>query len=309
MESLELDLTNFDRSFNDLLILLKTIIKTYEKRNLKLTTRKNPIMTRLENYITIYDKTEPEEHVRYFKKIYRNNKTPILRGPGRDNWLLNNNVTTQFGEEVGARNNIKIHFSTIYNSCCKMRDEIEEGLDGLPGADQAQELTYPSEFLLHLYRIFYELAESEKDKERLGEHVKTLEGEVGVSQKRGGSSSSDPLGGLMNVATDLMKQMGIKIPEGQKLPSSEEFSSMLGNVVNNPQTKSMFGEVMKEMQGCDNIGDMAAKLIGNLGGNPAAAKTMQENLAKVTGGDPFAEGGDDFVEGGDPFADGDEFVE
>lgn len=301
------DITNFDKSLSELLALSTSIIKSHEKRNLQLSSKKNPILLRLEKYIKTYDKTEPEEHVWYFQRIFENNHAAILRGPGKDSWVKTGNITIQFGEDVGAVTDIKVHISIIYNTCCKLRDDIEESLQGLPDVDQSQELMFPTLFLLYLYKIFYEIAETSDEKERLSEYVSQLEKDAGIKTKSKSTGSNDPLGGLLGVATDFMGQMGIKLPEGQKLPSQEELSSLFGNMMNNPQTKSMMGNVMKEMKECNNIGDIVGKLMNNLGGlDPSIKQNLQNATQSLTNQEGENQNGDDGVQ---TIEDGDDFVE
>lgn len=280
MESLLTDIEKFDESLSSLLSLLKKIIKCNESRNLKLSSQRNPILSRLENYIKTYDKTEPEDHLWYIRKIYENNKPAILRGPGRDNWIKNGNLIIQFGEDVGQNTNIKIHLSSIYGTACKLHDDTESSLKGLPNADQSEELTYPSLILLHLYKLFHEIADKKEEKEKIVQYVSDLSSASGI--KSSNKKSNDPLGGLLGTVTDLMGQMGVKLPEGQKMPSQEEMGKMLGNMMNNPQTKSMLGNVMQEMKECKSIGDVVNKLVNNLGVDSGTKQALQENLSQAS---------------------------
>lgn len=256
------DVKKFDENLSKFLILMRTIIQTHEKRNLKLSSNKNPVLARLEKYVKTYDRTSPEEHVWYFNKIYDANRSAILRGPERDAWLKSGNITVQFGEEVGRITDIKIHLTIIYGTACKLTSDIEASLKGLPDVDQCEELAYPNLFLLYLYRIFYEIVDIKTEKEQLLQHVTELEKVTGTKSK---SKNNDPLSGILGTVTDLMGQMGVKLPQGQKIPSQDELGKMLGTVMNNPQTKSLLGNVMQEMKDCKSLGDVVSKLVGNLG--------------------------------------------
>lgn len=286
MDSDSKDLTDFDKSLSGLFGVLKSVIKTHETRKLNFSSKKNPILTRLERYIKIYDRTEPSEHVWYFKKIYNSNHSAILRGPDKDSWLINGNINIHFGEETGRPiKDAKVHLSIIYTTSIKLRDETEESLRGLPDVDQSDELLYPSIILFHLYSIFNEIAKDEdtpENKSKLSEYIKTLAGEIPTIDKPTSkkTGSDDPLGGIMNVAGELMGQLGIQMPEGQKMPSGNELSKMLNGAMKNPQAKSMIGSMMKEMQECDNIGDVVTKMLGKLGGgfDSAALNSMKQNI-------------------------------
>ncbi len=271
----ETDHQELHEHITNLLILSKDILKTNEKLNLQLLQGKNPISTSLDKYTRVFEKTEVTDHIWSFNNIYDKNKTMILRGPGRDSWLRDRNVTIQYGEDTGLKNNIKIHLSSIYNTACKVRDDIEESLHGLPNVEQSQELSYPTEFLLSLYKIFNEIVTKKSDRQKLANYIGTLERDLG---KETTNSSGDGMDGMMNMATGLMEQMGIKMPPGQKLPSGKEISNMFGQMMNNPQTKSMLGSMMEEMKGSKNIGEVAAKMLGALSGGNLAGMVPSDDV-------------------------------
>ena len=294
----EPDIAKFDEYLSDFLALSKDIVISSERRNLKLSSRKNPFLTRLEKYTKAYDKTEPENHIWYFNKIYQNNKPAILRGPIRDNWIKNNGVVIMYGEDVGRQSDIKVHVSSIYNTSCKLRDDIEDSLSGLPNVEQAKELSFPTLYLLYLYQIFHELCENETEKEKLGKYVETLKVDAGV-KKAAKTNNNDPLSGLMGQMAGMAEQMGIKIPEGQ-MPSGDQITGALSNMMNNPQTKSMLGNVMSEMKDANNIGDVFGKLMGQLagGGIPGAPSGEEQTDQTDRGDDETGDG--DYIDEGEP---------
>lgn len=286
----EPDISKFDEHLSDFLALSKDIVTANERRNLKLSSKKNPFLTRLEKYTKAYDKTEPEDHVWYFNKIYRDNKPAILRGPIRDNWIKNNGVVIMYGEDVGRQSEIKVHVSSIYNTSCKLRDNIEDSLSGLPNVEQAKELSYPTLYLLYLYQIFHELCENEAEKEKLGKYVETLKVDAGI-KKSAKTNNNDPLSGLMGQMAGMAKQMGIDIPEGQ-MPSGDQITGALSTMMNNPQTKSMLGNVMSEMKDANNIGDVFGKLMGQLagGGMSGAGGSGEDQEGEAGDGDYIDDG-------------------
>lgn len=270
------DLSDFDESVLELLDTLREVLEVHDERNLNLSSKKNPILTRLQSYSKTYDKTDPEDHVNYFQDIYSKYRIAILRGPRRDGWLNDNSIIIQWGSDVGIKNNIKIHLSSIYSNACSIRDEIEE-LNTLPNMKKSKELQFPSRILLSLYRIFAELTPSKKDREKLSKHVNTLKKELGERSSLSGGGDN-PLGGLFDMATGLMDQMGIKLPEGQQMPDKDQFGDAIGKMLNNPQAKTMMGSVMKEMQECENMSDVAQKLLSGLGGLAAEKESIGENV-------------------------------
>lgn len=277
MESFEVDNEKFGENLGNFLNTCKDIILSSEKRKLKLTSRKNPILSRLEKYIKVFDRTQPEEHIYYFKQILSRKKTFILKGCERDNWLRSDNIVVHFGEETGRPvKDAKIHMSIIYNTALKLRDDIEEQLDGLPNVTESEEIYYPDYFALYLFKIFCELA-SGKDKDKISKHVEKLESEIGsgenVSQSNSNNGGSgDGINGIMDMATGLMKQMGVNLPNGQSMPSGKELTNAINGVMKNPEAKSLIGNVMKDFQECDNFGDVVGKLINNL---PSSINNMQ----------------------------------
>ena len=318
MESFEVDLEKFDRHIMSLFNLLKTVIKTHEKYKLNLSSVKNPILTRLERYIKVYDKSEPNEHLWYFQRLYNQNKPAILRGPERDTWLSNGKITLHFGEETGRPiKDAKIELSMIYTTAIKLRDDVEASLHGLPDVEQSQELIYPTLFLLHLYRIFYELTESNDEKKKILGFINELESDAGVKSKsknkEGNKEGTSELDGLLGMATGLMEQMGIKLPEGQKLPSGNELNKAVGSVFQNPEAKSFIGDMMKEMQECENFGDMFGKLLNKLpaGMDQATRKSITDNAQMALNGNNDNNGDNNDDNGGDNNGgdDGDEFID
>jgi len=266
------DLSTFDKNVIELLDLCREIMKVSEKRKLSLSDRKNPFVTRLDRYIKTYNKTDPEEHVGYFEKIYTNNKRFILLGPQRDAWLSDNQIIITYGEDAGVKTEIKVHLSAIFNAACKTRDEIKEELEGLPDASDTTEIEFPSKFMLLLYRIFREVSVSDNEKSKLTEHISNLESETGNRSSK--TNGDDPLSGLFDMTSNMVEQFtGTKVPK-DKMPGKNEIGKMFGNLVNDPKTKSMIGNVMQQLQGTNNLGEMATKLVGALGSQEGMGELM-----------------------------------
>jgi hypothetical protein len=259
----ERDLTEFDKNVMELFDVCKEILKISEKRNLSLTDRKNPYLTRLEKYIKTYSKTDPVEHIVYFEKIYTGNKRFILLGPQRDSWLNDGNIIISFGEDCGLKTDMKLHLTGIYTTATKFRDEIREESEGLPDSPDTFETSLPSKYMLNLYRIFHEIASSENEKAKLVTHISTLETQIGISK----SKEDDSLSGLFDMAANMAEQVsGSKMPR-DKMPGKNDFSKMISSVIDNPKTKSMLGSMMQKFQNTNNIGEIVTELVGGLGAN------------------------------------------
>jgi len=295
----EKDLSGFDRNVMELFELCKDILKAKERRSLKGVERGNPFYSRLEKYIKAYNKTEPEEHVHYFEKIYNDNKRFILLGPQRDSWLSEGNSVISYGEDYGVKSEIKLHLSGIYFTACKIRDEIREEIEGLPETkDNTIETTYPSNYLLLLYRIFSEIVISDNERTKLTTHIETLESQTGnrsTSSSRN-KNNDDPLSGLFDMVGNLAEQVsGSKIPK-DKMPGKNDFAKMMENVINDPKTKSMLGNVMQSFQGAEGAGDIATKLVGALGSiagqSAPTASSSSSSSSSTTAELPSTQNGD-----------------
>lgn len=256
MEPVTRDLSGFDKHVMNLFKICKKILTSQDSRSL--SNRKNPLLVRLEKYEKTYTKTDPEEHVGYFERVYTDNKRFILLGPQRDSWLTDGGIVITFGEECGVKTEIKFYMSSIYNAALKLRDELTEESKGLPNLTVTSEQYYPDDFMLEMYHIFRELATAESEIGKLDVHLEELGGATS-------SKSNDPLSSLFDMASGMAEQVsGQKIPK-DKMPAKNDIGKMLGSVMENPQTKSMLGNMMQEFQNSGNLGEMFTKMVGGLG--------------------------------------------
>lgn len=274
------DLSGFDKNVMEIFDICKDILKTSDKRNLPLNNRKNPYLTRLEKYMKTYSKTDPEEHVVYFEKIYNNNKRFILLGPQRDSWLIDENLIISFGEDCGLKTDMKLHLSGIYSTAIKIRDEIRDEMEGLPNSSDTTETGYPASFILTLYRIFQEIVTSGTEKEKLSKHIESLETDAGI---RSSKASNDPMSGLFEMAAGMAEQVSGKKISKDQMPGQQDFGKMISSVIDDPKTKSMLGNMMQEFQSTNNIGDMVSKLVGNLGAVAGGIPAMGGSNASGSG--------------------------
>lgn len=274
--------SKFEKSLEELLKISKDILVANDKINLKFSSKKNPVLARLENYIktTESNETDASDHIWSFQKIYEKNKRAILRGPAGDSWLTTTGkeVTVNFGEQFSLRNDIKIHLTIIYSNACKIRDQIEESLQGLPDINQAEELLYVPTFMLRLYEIFAEVCDFKEDKEKLEDFIDILSKEAKIKTTKAKAANNDPLSGFMDMVTPIMKQMGVQLPEGQKMPSAQELTNNLQTMMQRPEVSSKIGNVLKDLQGCNNLGEMFSKVMSRAGLNSAAVDSIKDNI-------------------------------
>jgi hypothetical protein len=125
------------------------------------------------------------------------------------------------------------------------------------------EIGYPDKFLLFIYFIFREVTDSENEKKKLTTHIQKLENDTGI--RSSSSSNGNELSGLFDMAANMAEKVsGSKIPK-DKMPGKNEFSKMLGSLVNDPKTKSLLGGVMEQFKNTENIGDVVKTLVNGLG--------------------------------------------
>ena len=252
----ERDLSGFDKQVMNLFDLSKKILEAQSRRSIS-SGRKNPMQIRLEKYEKTYSKTDPDEHVGYFEKVYTDNKRFILLGPQRNSWLIDGNIVITFGQECGLKTEIKLYLSAIYSAALKLRDDVEEENKGLPNLSLSPESHYHQDYMLILYRMFRELATADSECQKLDAHLEEMGGSSG--------GSNDPLAGLFDMASGMAEKVsGQKIPK-DKMPGRNDLGKMLSSVMENPQTKSMLGNMMQEFQNSGNLGEMFTKMVGGLG--------------------------------------------
>lgn len=266
------DLSNFDKHVMSLFDICKNILKAQDRRNIS-SNRKNPILVRLEKYEKTYSKTDPEEHVGYFEKIYTDNKRFILLGPQRNAWLLDGNIIISFGQECNLKTEIKLYLSAIYSAALKMQQEIADENKGLPNISLGVEMDYPDDFMFIMYQIFRELATAESERNKLDAQIEEMSGQTK-------NSSNDALASLFDMASGMAEQVsGKKIPK-DKMPGKNDIGKMFSSVMDNPQTKSMLGNMMQEFQNSGNLGEMFTKMVGGLGavaGEQAVANSQSND--------------------------------
>ena len=272
---MERDLSVFDKNVMELFELSKDILKAHEKRKLKGIDRATPFLTHLEKYMKTYSKTQPDEHVGYFEKIFNENKRVILLGPQRESWIQDKSIVISYGEDYGLKTEMKFHMSAIYFTACKMRDEIKEENEGLPDTTESVELSYPSRFFLHLYNIFREVTTSDNEKTKLATNIQTLQNSIGMRTSNGG-------GDMMSSLFDMAEQVsGTKIPRDKMPGSGGDITKMLSQMMEDPKTKNMLSTVMNSLQNVEGVGDIATKLVGALGAAGGSATATSQPAASL----------------------------
>lgn len=273
-----MDEKQFDIGIKGLFRVVKTIVNINNQRLLKLDNKKNPVLVCLEQYQKVYDKTTPKEHKIYFSDIYEKYKSVILKGPNRDDWLTSNRLSIKYGSHVGMNTKARIYLSAVYITACKIRNEVEESMKGLPNIEESKEIQIPSAFLLHMYRIFKSIAPS-SDHDKLNKHIESLKCDLGIIDNQtttDNSDVSDTLEPLVNMASKFMGKMGVEIPEG-KMPPTKQLTDAVGQIFNNPKTSEMLTNIFGEFQKSNNIGDLMNSIVSNIG-NPELTNAVKETI-------------------------------
>ncbi len=252
----------------------------------------------INRYFEIYKKMNPMEHYCYFETIYNKHRINILNTLDDDSWLRNGDITIHFGEgmksdpEIEAkRKNVKILLSAIYLIACDLQQmELmsRDGLDEKFAAATKDELR-PNIILLHLMRIFYHLHDG-KDKEELVNIVDKLETQLGVTKKTkqflsqndlSSAPTTGALSGIFNLATDMMKKLGVNAPENLKPPTETEISDVINKVFSNDATQNAIQNMLSSMKDTKDFGSAFQQVIKTVA-NPETIGNLQESIKQTT---------------------------
>jgi len=276
------DSGKLNKEIKALFAIMRKIMETNEEYELGLNDKSNVIHTCLNKYMKAYDLTEPMDHLPYFMRVYQKNKIAILRGYEDDNWLRDGNIIIRYGELEGVRAELKLMLSAIYNIGLEIKKRVESNRKGLykerPG--ECEELTYTQIFMLHLYRIFKEGLDNNKEKETLTKCINEIEMILNLNDGENNKANENGFGGLINMATNLMSTLNIKPPEGVSMPKEEEVGAAIGSIFNNPQTQNTIGTIFKDISECKDINQILQKLVTGFN-NPTIAKAIGDTIGQT----------------------------
>ena len=267
---------NLDKHIRTLLNFLKKVIDVHDKRRLNLNGQPNLVLSFLNKYIKAYslscnnDPSGTFSHIDDFLRIYKPYRSNILRG--ESNWLKMNNIYIQYGDGIpGVRRDIRILLSDIYLMACDLKVQSEHRLEGLPDKEweTCEELNFPDIILLHLYRIFSEICQ--EDKEPISKCVRDIEDELGINNS---PQTVDTGNGVMNGLDKLIGPLlsSITNAEGGSNGGLSDIGSILGkldlnsivssftNSLKDPGTQTSIQTTIDQLQSNPEIG----KLINNV---------------------------------------------
>jgi hypothetical protein len=288
----------FDRELRSLISQAKEIIIARYGTSIELGDVRVEAVC-LNRYLNIYNSMSPQEHYRYFETLYNRKRTDILNTLKSDIWIRSG-VIIQFGEGIKVskeieekRKQVRIMLSDIYMIARDLQLSAEKSLSNVDESySQAmggKDLIRPTILLLHLMRIFYHLNDS-SDKEQLGAIVSHLEDDLGVTRKTLVNNSTtnilpqgegnNALGGLFNMATNMMERMGYKPPPGMKPPSEAEISTVINTFFNNETTQNAIQGMFSSLQGCQDFGTAVQEVVKNIT-DPKTMEAIQDSVVQT----------------------------
>lgn len=284
MESKELKQNIFDKEFRALFEHLRNIIKTRDAGRLKMGNGINPILKYLNKYEKLYThpESDPDDHKDFVLNVLNKYRGQILKGHKNDGWVKSGSVAIQFGEGcANVDKEYRIMLSATYNTATQLCEDAKKRLDGLPDAayEECHELNYPDIFMLHLYRLFREVAVDKNDKEKLAACVNDIETDLGIESDTPVESQQGGFSGMMSMATGFLSQMGLQVPKDMKPPSEKELMGAMGGLLSNPQLKETIGSIFTDIQ--KDPKQVLQKLAGALG-NPEVTEAISGTFENAT---------------------------
>jgi hypothetical protein len=206
----------------------------------------------------------------------------ILKSLDNDNWIKNGNIVIQLGEHLDVKDkfkNYKIMLSKIYQCAIELQESAIKTSSGLSSTltTQNKDLIRPSILLLHLMRLFYAVCQ-EEDKNKLLEVIGVLEKDLNVKNRLvkpsllpqlgphlmadGGNGSS--LAPVFDVATNLMKQVGLPVPDDVKAPTDGQIIDVLQTIKNNEAVVNLFQTVADSFKNNQDFASLATDFMQNM---------------------------------------------
>lgn len=282
------DISSFQNNMRRLFELCNKILDA------KRIDKKNLVRTALNRYIRVYEATEASDHIPFVTTLYTKNKSSILKGDN-DLWLRDKNLYLQLGDGVEDKPDpkVRIGITVIYKTAVDMRDDYEKKLGDVMDILSASvpEYSYPDEFLLALYSLFHYVASEEERltlskiiiriKKDMGEETEER-GEKGEKENvnEGKQESNGGFGGMMGMMEGIIKGLGVK---NIRLPSEQEMTSQITNVVSNPEIQKVFSGAISQLSGgSGDMGVMLTNLVDKLK-DPTLIQGLQKGAEESLG--------------------------
>ena len=285
----------FDRGMRSLIKELEEVINERYGSSEEYGVRDELLFLR--KYLSVYDRTKPEEHYQYFEALFGRKRPDILKSLDDDSWLRNGRVVIQFGELIKnnpeleeRRKQLCIMLSQIFNIAIDLQTKAEEMLETV-GESLVQtsnkDLIRPNILLLHLFRIFYYLNEG-RDKQQLGIILTKLEDELGIKKKTvdlfketpipsATGSGASAIGGLYTMAAELMGKFGFAPPADMVPPTEEQIGTVMNSVFSNETTQAAIGNMVASLKDCTDLGSSIQTIMKTVG-DPATIEAFQGTI-------------------------------
>jgi hypothetical protein len=266
---------DFDKEFRALCANFKEVLNNFNETQLSSNTI---FLDALNNYLIVYDKTQPEDHIGYFDELMIENRAAIMRSPSA---LMNRELKidlTDKKSDKSKKRKVFINITAIYRTASRIADEASERLEGLPITlrHECKELYYCDIVVLHLYRIFRHCASKREDEElfkKLDMTVTELENKLRGKRPQT-NTMSGPLAPVMSMIQNMLNDNNIQLPKQLKDINASQIQSFINSMCDNPKTKETITSVFDKMKNSESLTEAISTL-----GKQFSNKELLETLA------------------------------
>ena len=284
-------------AFSEHLILIKRVLEVATSSGI--SGEPNPNVRAISSYVKILNAigtpAKRDEHLLQYRTIYENNRAAILLGEKNDVWLSAGSLSLVLKDSVKPTPG-KLLLSSLYNIAVRLRNDIPE-----EKRETQRELMYPDIILLHIYRIFREVAPG-SDYVAITKTITSLESELGldagdVSPGFGLSEmmSSGGLSRLMGVASKAINtQLKKADPERKDIDLSKviedltesggELQDILGSTVKAAKDGSDMEKMIERLTESDFLDRVTGKITSAVAGKVDPVSDGASSSSSAGGG-------------------------
>lgn len=289
----------FENSLDDFFILSEQILSysNNELLNKLKTTDDNPLLTSLKAYCAAYnvsDKTRKTPlHKEKFTEIYMKCRPFFVKITGRGSGLGSLKIFTEWLSnssslfiQLNEKSKSKIMISAIARTCVRIHSDIER--DALQAQNAGDEDTaaqyradpanhYLQHFVLHLFRIFYHCADNTDRNAMIGPKLREIEKDLHIESDENSSMGSG-ISDLVNMASGMVKQMGIKnIPDNFNI-NSKQFRHAIKDMTKNPQVNETLKSLVSglDLKNPQSLSTTLSGLMEKMGTMPTTPEAVQK---------------------------------
>lgn len=196
-------------------------------------------------------------------------------------WIRTDSAYIQLGDNLeGVNANHRIQLSVIYRIAFTMMSNVETKLAGQPAEEYNKYplLNYPDALNLHLYRIWALCAKSDEIPKLLP-HIDTLEISLGLKRPNRDHQQNSG-GGLISSFSNILKGVGVPIPEGAVMPTDNQVASAVSNIFGNLELQQAIKDAQVKMNNCKSGEEMMAS-VASMISSPKVLKVMQDSMGMI----------------------------